>query len=96
MAAGHDTSANVLSWSLLVMAEHQDIQSSLRNEINSLFRNSTAPAYNQIDELKYLDNFIKETLRVYSPGKEFISIQRGMTDTNAQKLRHTTNNPREI
>ncbi|KAF3026576.1 hypothetical protein E8E14_014160 [Neopestalotiopsis sp. 37M] len=67
MAAGHDTSANVLSWSLLVMAEHQDIQSCLRNEINSLFRNSAEPTYNQIDELKYLDNFIKETLRVYSP-----------------------------
>lgn len=69
MAAGHDTSANVLSWSLLIMAEHQNIQQILRNEMLDLFRATPDPTYSQIDGLAYLENFIKETLRVYSPGK---------------------------
>ncbi|ETS78006.1 hypothetical protein PFICI_10068 [Pestalotiopsis fici W106-1] len=67
MVAGHDTSANFLSWSLFVMAQHRDIQDSLRNEITSLFRDFSEPAYGQIDELTYLDNFVKETMRVYCP-----------------------------
>ncbi|KAI0174420.1 cytochrome P450 [Pestalotiopsis sp. NC0098] len=71
MAAGHDTSANVLSWSLLIMAEHQNSQQSLRNEMLDLFRTTPDPTYSQIDSLTYLENFIKETLRVYSPATTY-------------------------
>lgn len=69
MAAGHDTSANVLSWSLLVMAQRKDIQDLVRAEIAGLFSKKEDPSYPEIDSLPYLDNFIKETLRHYSPGK---------------------------
>lgn len=69
MAAGHDTSANILSWSLLIMAQNYDLQDTLRAEIMELVKRDPDPSYNEVDKLPYLDNFIKEALRVYSPGK---------------------------
>lgn len=66
MAAGHDTSANMLSWSLYVLATHPDIQTRLREEVNTL---PASPNYAQLDRLPYLENFSKEVLRMYCPGK---------------------------
>ncbi|KAI0839975.1 cytochrome P450 [Hypoxylon sp. FL0890] len=64
MAAGHETSANALSWSLYVMAERPHIQSKLYDELLGL---DDDPVFIAIDKLPYLDNFIKEVLRLYSP-----------------------------
>ena len=66
MAAGHDTSANMLSWSLYVLATHPDIQTRLRQEASTL---PASPTYAQLDRLPYLENFSKEILRMYCPGK---------------------------
>ena len=66
MAAGHDTSANTLSWSLYVLATHPDIQTRLREEVSTL---PASPTYAQLDRLPYLENFSKEVLRMYSPCK---------------------------
>ncbi|KAL1600452.1 hypothetical protein SLS60_006838 [Paraconiothyrium brasiliense] len=67
MAAGGDTSANTLSWSVYVLAKHQDIQDKLRDEILTLQQTQPDPPYSAIDALPYLDAFIKEILRIYSP-----------------------------
>ncbi|RYP81783.1 hypothetical protein DL769_001823 [Monosporascus sp. CRB-8-3] len=66
MAAGHDTSANILSWSLYVMATKQDIQDKLREEMVRELGEASEPTYAQIEALPYLDNFTRETLRVYA------------------------------
>ncbi|CAJ2513250.1 Uu.00g013690.m01.CDS01 [Anthostomella pinea] len=71
MAAGHDTSANMLSWSLYVLATNQDIQEKLRNEVKTL---PDSPSYTELDKLSYLENFCKEILRLYSPSTTY---QRG-------------------
>lgn len=66
MAAGHDTSANMLSWSLYILVLHQDIQDKLREEVSQLPDN---PTYTELEKLPYLENFCKESLRVYPTGK---------------------------
>lgn len=68
MTAGHETSATALSWCLYVMATRQDIQSRLRDEIRALVSEAPNPVYTEIGQLRYLDHFVKETLRVFSPG----------------------------
>lgn len=71
MAAGHDTSANILSWAVYIMATRQEIQDKLREEMfRELGRETTATdvSYSQIEALPYLDNFLRETLRVYASG----------------------------
>ncbi|KAI1410752.1 cytochrome P450 [Hypoxylon sp. FL1857] len=64
MAAGHETSANLLSWSLYTLATRPDIQAKLYEELSAL---DDDPVFAALDKLPYLDNFIKEVLRLYSP-----------------------------
>lgn len=69
MAAGVDTSSNMLAWSALIFATQQDVQDTLRAEILELLAKSPHPSFAEIDKLTYLNWFIKESLRVYPPGK---------------------------
>ncbi|KAI1387264.1 cytochrome P450 [Hypoxylon trugodes] len=64
MAGGHETSAYMLSFGLYFMANKPDIQNRLREEILEL---GDDPSFSELDRLSYLDNFIKETLRLYPP-----------------------------
>ncbi|KAI0140269.1 cytochrome P450 3A5 [Pestalotiopsis sp. NC0098] len=67
MAAGVDTSSNMLAWSALVFATQQDVQDTLRAEILELLAKSPHPSFAEIEKLTYLNWFIKESLRVYPP-----------------------------
>ncbi|KAI1498668.1 cytochrome P450 [Biscogniauxia marginata] len=67
MAAGHETSANALSWCMYLMATKPDVQDKLRREIQDLTQRNPYPSFAEIDSLQYLNNFLRETLRVYAP-----------------------------
>ena len=62
--AGHDTTACTLVWAIDILARRGDIQERLRGEIASLKEHS----WNEIERLTYLENFVREVLRVYCPG----------------------------
>ncbi|KAI2467817.1 cytochrome P450 [Annulohypoxylon bovei var. microspora] len=68
MAAGHDTSANMLSWALYIMALNPDIQDTLREELMQV---AADPTFNELERLPYLEAFSKETLRIYSPSTTY-------------------------
>lgn len=42
MFAGHDTSANTLSWAIYLIGSHPNVQEKLRNEVDNLFGNNTS------------------------------------------------------
>ncbi|KAI1404488.1 cytochrome P450 [Hypoxylon fuscum] len=67
MAAGHATSADTLTWSVYTMATNPHIQSRLRDEIAKLSSAKPVTSFSDVDSLPYLNNFIKEVLRVYAP-----------------------------
>ncbi|KAI1708660.1 cytochrome p450 domain-containing protein [Ditylenchus destructor] len=67
--AGHDTTAHAISWAIWCLACHQDIQEKLYEEIHEHFgsdmeRDVTSEDLNQ---LKYLEMCIKESLRIFPP-----------------------------
>ncbi|XP_024877802.1 cytochrome P450 4C1-like [Temnothorax curvispinosus] len=66
MFAGHDTTALNLTYLLMLLAEHKDIQDRVRNEVNTTFQEN-GKKFNKklLDNLTYLDRCIKETLRLY-------------------------------
>lgn len=53
------------------MATKPYIQETLHEEIRTVTTNRANPAYSDIDRLSYLENFVKEVMRVYSPGEPF-------------------------
>ena len=68
VAAGHETTGNAMTWASYCLAMQPDLQDALREEIlavtkgdpNSLTRTKLA-------ELKLLEAFLRETLRLYPP-----------------------------
>ncbi|RBR19007.1 hypothetical protein FVER53590_10106 [Fusarium verticillioides] len=65
IAAGHETTASALLWTIYALSKDQKSQDRLRAEILGLNDDDTTAK--AIDVLPYLDNVVKEALRVYSP-----------------------------
>lgn len=63
MVAGYDTSAASLSSIAYCLALHPDVQEKLFQEIQSFEKNDQKFSYDDLNQLKYLDAVIKETLR---------------------------------
>ncbi|KAG6836440.1 hypothetical protein H0H93_007976 [Arthromyces matolae] len=70
MIAGHETTANTLSWMLLELARHPDAQKKLREEIRQMqrtlhSRGETSYTQADLESMPYLNAFVKETLRYH-------------------------------
>ncbi|QGI69441.1 hypothetical protein CEK26_013398 [Fusarium fujikuroi] len=65
IAAGHETTASALLWTTYALSQDQKSQQRLRTETINLSANDMTAK--SIDELPYLDNVIREALRLYSP-----------------------------
>jgi len=71
LAAGHETTAGALTWAVYALAVHEGVQEQLYAEIQTAFegrQSDWVPTYEEIEGLKYLNNFTREVLRRYSPG----------------------------
>ncbi|XP_046555167.1 cytochrome P450 3A4-like [Haliotis rubra] len=64
--AGYETTASTLTFASYNLAMNPDAQEKAYNEIKEMLGNEE-PSYDNIGNLKYLDNVITETLRLYSP-----------------------------
>ncbi|KAI8886916.1 cytochrome P450 [Backusella circina FSU 941] len=68
LIAGHDTTANTLAWTLYELSRNPDIQKKLLQEIADNGINHTdLPTSEQISNLKYMQQVLKETLRKHPP-----------------------------
>ncbi|MDQ3052073.1 MAG: cytochrome P450 [Bacteroidota bacterium] len=64
--AGHETTANSLSWTMYLLSRHPEVMQKCVNEINQVLQNRL-PAFSNIGELKYLTMVIEESMRLYPP-----------------------------
>uniref|UniRef100_A0A182NTX5 Cytochrome P450 n=1 Tax=Anopheles dirus TaxID=7168 RepID=A0A182NTX5_9DIPT len=70
MFEGHDTTTSGISFTILQLAKHQDIQQKLFEELDQVLGESAKTAVltnSMLQELKYLDLVIKESLRLVPP-----------------------------
>ena len=65
-AAGHETSANALTWTLFLLAQHPAVAADLLDELAGELR-GTAPTVEQLAKLPLLERVVKESMRVLGP-----------------------------
>ncbi|KAI4464333.1 cytochrome p450 family 4 [Holotrichia oblita] len=66
MFEGHDTTSASLSWTLLLLGNHPDIQERVFEEVRNVLHDKLTPtSINELNEFKYLERVIKESLRLY-------------------------------
>lgn len=64
--AGHETSANSLSWMLYLLAKHKDVAEKLKKEIADHLGDA-ALSFEVLMKMPYLNAVILETMRLYPP-----------------------------
>ncbi|KAL6257984.1 hypothetical protein P5V15_011579 [Pogonomyrmex californicus] len=63
---GHDTVATGLTFAILLLAEHKDIQQRVRDEVNAIMRaNKGKLTMSALNDMSYLERCLKESLRLY-------------------------------
>ena len=68
LLAGRDTTACCLTWTLRLLARHQNVLDKLRTEVElvaGLGHDAPQPTREQLKKMKYLDLVLKEVLRLY-------------------------------
>ncbi|EJD00151.1 cytochrome P450 [Fomitiporia mediterranea MF3/22] len=68
IVAGYETTSISLTWALIELAKHHEVQDRLRQELSEF--SSSDPSYDQLtDSLSYLNAVMLETLRLHSPAE---------------------------
>ena len=83
MFAGSDTSSLALTWTLWLLAKNPEVQDRLREELSTvhcpesfgdLSIDEIDSLYGKVSELPYLDNVVKEALRLVPPVHSSIRV----------------------
>jgi len=68
LIAGHDTSTALLAWVLYLLGMHPATMRQVQAEVDAVVgTQDEPPTAEQVNELHFLDQVIKETLRLYPP-----------------------------
>ncbi|KAF5282478.1 hypothetical protein FQR65_LT14287 [Abscondita terminalis] len=65
MLAGQDSVGAAVSFTLYNLAKHQDVQDKVVQELNEVFKTHSEIDMESLHEMKYLEQCIKESLRLY-------------------------------
>jgi cytochrome P450 len=68
--AGHETTANALTWTWHLLARHPKVESRLFEELNEVLADRP-PAVEHLPRLRYTDMVVKESMRLYPPAWAF-------------------------
>ncbi|XP_039312609.1 probable cytochrome P450 6a14 [Solenopsis invicta] len=66
-AAGFETSSSAATFVLYELAQHQDIQDKIQNEIDEILSKHGDLTYDAINDMTYLHKVINEALRLHRP-----------------------------
>ncbi|XP_026491363.2 cytochrome P450 4C1-like [Vanessa tameamea] len=66
MFEGHDTTAQALTFLIMTIANEPRVQEKIYEELRNIFKgNQNTPTTDELNEMKYLECCIKESLRLY-------------------------------
>lgn len=71
LLAGYETSSNTLAFTCYLLALHPECQRKVQEEVDEFFTRHSSPNYTNVQELKYLDMVVSESLRLYPPAFRF-------------------------
>lgn len=63
---GHDTTSVGICWALFLIGLHDEAQERIFSELKEIFGDDErAATYHDLNEMKYLERVLKESLRLY-------------------------------
>ncbi|HEV2764357.1 MAG TPA: cytochrome P450, partial [Pyrinomonadaceae bacterium] len=65
--AGHETTANALAWTWYLLAQHEDVEARLHEELDAVLEGGRLPAFEDFARLRYAETVVAEAMRLYPP-----------------------------
>lgn len=66
LLAGHETTANTLTFAWNLLSQHPDVRQELERELDRVL-GGRSPGYADLSQLGYLEAVVQETMRLYPP-----------------------------
>jgi cytochrome P450 len=66
LLAGHETTANALSWTFYLLSQHPEAAANLQKELDEVL-GSRLPGTEDVPRLQYTEKVISESLRLFPP-----------------------------
>lgn len=89
--AGHETTANLLTWTWLLLARHPHVESALHAELDAVLDDGRLPTFEDLPRLTYTRNVLAESMRFYPP-----AYMIGRRSTAEYRVRDWTFAPRTV
>lgn len=64
--AGHETTANALTWTWYLLSQHPEIEKKLHDELDEVL-DGRPPAFQDVAHLRYTEMVLAESMRLYPP-----------------------------
>ncbi|ABE39056.1 cytochrome P450 [Rhodopseudomonas palustris BisB5] len=73
LIAGHETTSGLLSCAIYALLKHPDVLQKAYDEVDRVLGSDTAvrPSYQQVNQLSYITQILKETLRMWPPAPAY-------------------------
>ena len=71
LGAGHETTSGLLSFALYFLVKHPDVMARARDEVDQVLGMDTTPRFEHLARLPYLEQVLKESLRVWPTAPAF-------------------------
>src|ERR1051325_5156579 len=65
--AGHETTANALTWTWYLLSEHPEVEAKLHAEIDRVLGGKRLPTLEDMPQLRYTEMVLAESMRLYPP-----------------------------
>lgn len=65
--AGHETTANAMTWTWYLLSEHPEVEAKLHAEIDSVLMDGRTPTFEDVAQLRYTEMVLAESMRLYPP-----------------------------
>jgi cytochrome P450 len=64
--AGHETTANALTWTWYLLSQHEEVEKKLHAELDEVLR-GRSPTFEDVPKLRYTEMVLAESMRLYPP-----------------------------
>jgi cytochrome P450 len=65
--AGHETTANALTWTWYLLSEHPEVETKLHAEVDRVLEGERLPTMEDVAQLRYTEMVLAESMRLYPP-----------------------------
>ncbi len=82
-AAGHETTANALTWTWYLLSQNLEVEEKFHTEIDLLLKENELPSPEDLPKLSYATKVLTESMRIYPPA--WVLVRETLNDYNIGK-----------